>query len=163
MYNEIYDIIIHYLHWGGARGHGFIVIGVLRVLLCQLPHEVIFLLGRHLFVSPLDVLILLGLRELWCWTSILGTAMPNSSEPAAAMASLTRWPTNDDGKEEDELNYAPLPHLSLFSSSSPSSPQRSLFSFPALSAVPARVVAAASSFPRGSPSPASPRAAAWAP
>jgi hypothetical protein len=49
--------------------------------------------------------------------SILGTAMPDSSELAVAMALLMRWPTNDDDKEEDKLNYVPLPHLSLFSSS----------------------------------------------
>ena len=90
MYNEIYVIILHYLHVGGAKGCGFIIIGVLRIQLCQLPHEVIFLLGRHLFVSPLDVLLLLGLRESRCQTSILGTRMPNSSKPAAAMALLTR-------------------------------------------------------------------------
>jgi hypothetical protein len=88
----------------GLGGCGFIVIGILHVQLCQLPHEVNFLLGRHLFVSPLDVFLLFGLRELRCWTSILGTAMPDSSKPAAAMASLTRWPTNNDDKEEDELN-----------------------------------------------------------
>jgi hypothetical protein len=88
----------------GLGGRGFIVIGILRVQLCQLPHEVIFLLGRHLFVSPLDVFLLLGLRELRCWMSFLGTAMPDSSEPAAAMASLMRWPTNNDKEEEDKLN-----------------------------------------------------------
>jgi hypothetical protein len=88
----------------GLGGCRFIVIGILCVQLCQLPHEVIFLLGHHLFVSPLDVFLLLGLRESRCWTSILGTTMPDSSKPAAAMASLTRWPTNDDNKEEDELN-----------------------------------------------------------
>jgi hypothetical protein len=162
MYNEIYVRILHQLHGGGARGREFIVIGVLRVQLCQLPHEVIFLLGRHLFVSPLDVLLLLGLRELRCRTLILGTAMPNSSEPAAAMALLTRWPTNDDDKEEDELNYAPLPHLSSFLLLSPSSPPQSSFSCPALSALPATAAAAASPFPRGLPLPALPRAAARA-
>jgi hypothetical protein len=35
---------------------------------------------------------------------IYGIAMLNSSKPAAEMASLTRWPTNDDDKEEDKLN-----------------------------------------------------------
>jgi hypothetical protein len=30
--------------------------------------------------------------------------MPDSSEPAAAMASLMRWPTNNDDEEEDEFN-----------------------------------------------------------
>jgi hypothetical protein len=45
---------------------------------------------------------------------ILGTAIPNSSKPATAMASLTMWPTNDEDKEEDKLNYAPLPHLLSF-------------------------------------------------
>jgi hypothetical protein len=89
----------------GLGGRGFIVIGILRVQLCQLPHEVIFLLGRHLFVSPLDVFLLLGLRESRCQTSILGTPMLDSSkEPTAAMALLMRWPTNDDNEEEDELN-----------------------------------------------------------
>jgi hypothetical protein len=88
----------------GLGGRGFIVIGILHVQLCQLPHEVIFLLGCHLFVSPLDVFLLLGLRESWCWTSILGTEMPDSSKLAAAMALLTRWPTNDDDDKEDELN-----------------------------------------------------------
>jgi hypothetical protein len=88
----------------GLGGRGFIVIGILCVQLCQLPHEVIFLLGHHLFVSPLDVFLLLGLRQSRCWTSILGTAMPNSSKPTAAMAFLTRWPTNDDDEEEDKLN-----------------------------------------------------------
>jgi hypothetical protein len=63
MYNEIYVIILHWLHGGGARGHGFIVIGILGVQLCQLPHEVIFLLGHQLFVSLLDVLLLLGLTD----------------------------------------------------------------------------------------------------
>jgi hypothetical protein len=127
----------------GLGGRGFIVIGVLRVQLCQLPHKVIFLLSRHLFVSPLNVLLLLGLRELRCQISILGTAMPDSSEPAVAMALLTRWPTNNDDKEEDKLNNVPLPHLSLFSSSSPSSPPRSLFSCPASSALPVTAAAAA--------------------
>ncbi len=88
----------------GLGGRGFIVIGILRVQLCQLLHEVIFLLGCHLFVSPLDVFLLLGLRESRCWTSILGTTMPDSSKPAEAMASLMRWPTNDEDEEEDELN-----------------------------------------------------------
>ncbi len=88
----------------GLGGRGFTVIGILHIQLCQLPHEAIFLLGRHLFVSPLDVFHLLGLRESRCWTSILGTAMPDSSEPAAAMASLMRWPTNNDDEEEDEFN-----------------------------------------------------------
>ncbi len=88
----------------GLGGRGFIVIGILHIQLCQLLHEVIFLLGRHLFVSPLDVFLLLGLRELQCWTSILGSAMPNSSKPAAATASLTRWPTNNEEEEEDKLN-----------------------------------------------------------
>jgi hypothetical protein len=162
MYNEIYVIILHQLHEGGARGRGFIVIGVLRVQPCQLPHEVIFLLGCHLFVSLLDVLLLLGLRELQCWTSILGTTTPDSSKPAVAMALLMRWPTNDDDEQEDKLNYAPLPHLSSFLSSSPSSLPRLSFSFPALSALPAMVAGVVSSFPRGSPSPASPRAAARA-
>jgi hypothetical protein len=160
MHNEVYVIILHQLHGGGARGHGFIVIGVLCIQLCQLPHEVTFLLGHHLFVSPLDVLLLLGIRESRCWTLILGTVVPNSSERATAMALLTRWLTNDDDEEEDELNYAPLPHLSLFLSSSPSSPPRSSFSCPALSALPARAAVVASLLPRGSPSPALPRAAA---
>ncbi len=53
---------------------------------------------------------------------ILGAAMPNSSKPAAAMALLMRWPTNDDDEEKDELNYEPLPHLSSFLLLSPSSP-----------------------------------------
>jgi hypothetical protein len=128
MYNKIYVIILYQLHGGGARGRGFIVIGVLCIQLCQLPHEVIFLLNHHFFVSLLDVLFLLGLRELQCWTSILGTVMPDSSKMVAAMALLTRWPRNDDNKEEDELNYAPLPHLLSFLLSSPLSPQRSLFS-----------------------------------
>jgi hypothetical protein len=88
----------------GLGGRGFIVIGILHVQLCQLLHEVIFLLGRHLFVSLLDVFLLLGLRELQCWRSILGSVMPNSSKPAAAMASLTRWPTNNEEEEEDKLN-----------------------------------------------------------
>ncbi len=114
MHNGIYVIILHWLHGGEARGRGFIVIGILRVQLCQLPHEVIFLLSRHLFVSPLGILLLLGLRESRCWASILGTAMPDSSKPAAATASLMRWPTNDDGKEEDESNYTSHPHLLLF-------------------------------------------------
>jgi hypothetical protein len=162
MYNEIYVIILHQLHRGGARGRGFIVIGILHIQLCQLPHEVIFLLGHHLFVSLLDVLLLLGLRELRCWTSILGTMMPISSKPAAAMASLTRWPTKNDDKEENELNYAPLPHLSSFLSSSPSSPPWSSFSCPVLSALPAMAVAAALLFPRGLPSPVLPWAAARA-
>ncbi len=149
--------------WCGARGHGFIVIGVLRIQLCQLPHEVTFLLGRHLFVSPLDVLLLLGLRESRCWTSILGTAMPNSSKPAMTMALLMRWPTNDDDEEEDELNYMPLPHLLSFSLLSPLSPLRLLFSCPASSALPATAAVAASLFPRGSPLPALPRATARVP
>ena len=38
--------------------------------------------------------------------------MPDSSEPATAMALLARWPMTEDNKEEDELNYVPLPHLS---------------------------------------------------
>jgi hypothetical protein len=88
----------------GLGGRGFIVIGILRVQLCQFLHEVIFLLGCHLFVSPLDVFLLLGLRDSRCWTSILGTVLPDSSKPAVAMALLTRWPTNDDDKEEDELD-----------------------------------------------------------
>jgi hypothetical protein len=120
----------------GLGGRGFIVIGVLHIQLCQLPYKVMFLLSRHLFVSPLDVLLLLGLRESRCWTSILGTVMLDSSEPAVAMASLMRWPTNDNDKEEDKLNYAPLPHLLSFLLSSPSSPPRSLFSCPALFALP---------------------------
>jgi hypothetical protein len=95
--------------------------------------------------------------------SILGTAMPNSSKPAMAMALLTRWPMTKDDKEEDELNYAPLPHLSSSSSSSPSLPPQSLFSCPASSTFPAKAAAAASSFLRGSPLPASPRAAARVP
>jgi hypothetical protein len=37
--------------------------------------------------------------------------MPGS-KPAATMALLTRWPTTKDDDEEEELNYAPLPHLS---------------------------------------------------
>jgi hypothetical protein len=126
-------------------------------------HEVIFLLGRHLFVSPVDVLLLLGLRELRWWTSNLGTTMLNSSKLAMAMALLMRWLTNDDNEEEDELNYAPLPHLLLFSSSSPSSPLRSSFSCPVLSALLATAAAAALSFPRGLPLPTSPRGAARAP
>jgi hypothetical protein len=77
------------------------------------------------FVNPLNVLLLLGLRESWCWTSILGTAMPDSSEPSTAMASLTRWPTTEEDKEEDELNYVPLPHLSSSSLLSPLSPPQS--------------------------------------
>jgi hypothetical protein len=141
----------------------FIVIGVLRIQLCQLPHEVIFLLGRHLFVCPLNVLLLLGLREARYWTSIVGTAMPDSSKPSVAMASLTRWPTNDDDEEEDELNYVPLPHLPSFLSLSPLPPPRSLFSCPASFALLVTAAAAESSFPRGSPLPVSPRAAARAP
>jgi hypothetical protein len=47
----------------GLGGRGFIVIGILCVHFCQLPHEVFFLLARHLFVSSLDVLLLFGLRE----------------------------------------------------------------------------------------------------
>jgi hypothetical protein len=159
MYDEIYVIILHQLHRGGARGRRFIVIGVIRINLCQLLHEVIFLLGRHLFVSPLNVLFLLGHRESRCWTSILGTVMPASSKPATAMASLTRWPTNDDNKDEDELNYVPLPHLLLFLSSSPSSLPWSSFSCPTSSALLVMAAVAASSFPRGSPSPALLRAA----
>jgi hypothetical protein len=150
----------------GLGGRGFIVIGILRIQLCQLPHKVIFFLGRHLFVSPLDVLLFLGLRESRCWTSILGTAMPDSSEPATAMALLTRWPTNNDDEEEDKLTYAPLPHLSLFLSSSPSSPPRSSFSCPTSSALPVTVAAAAAAallFPRGLPLPALQRAAPRAP
>ncbi len=115
------------------------------------------------FVSPLDVLLLLGLRELQCRMLILGTAMPDSSKPAAAMALLTRWPTNNDDKEEDELNYGPLPHLSLFSLSSPLSPPWSLFSCPASSALLATAAVAASLFPRGLPLSALPRAAARVP
>jgi hypothetical protein len=80
---------------------------------------------------------------------ILGTAMPDSSKPAVAIVLLTRWLTNNDDKEEDELNYAPLPHLSPFSSSSPSSPPRSLFSCPASSALSATVAAAALLFRGG--------------
>jgi hypothetical protein len=95
--------------------------------------------------------------------SILGTAMPNSSKLAMAMALLTRWPTNDDDKEEDELNYAPLPHLSLSLLLSPLLSQRMLFSCPALSALPAMATAAAALFPRGSPLLVLPQAAAWAP
>jgi hypothetical protein len=95
--------------------------------------------------------------------SILGTVMPNSSKPAVAMALLTRWPTNDDNKEEDELNYAPLPHLSLSLLLSPLLPPRMLFSCPALSALPAMAAAAAALFPRGSPLLALPWAAARAP
>ncbi len=141
----------------------FIVIGVLCIQLCQLPHEVIFLLSRHLFVRPLNVLLLLGLREPRYWTSIVGTAMPDSSEPLVAMALLMIWPTNDDNEEEDESNYVPLPYLPLFLSSSPLSPPRSLFSCPASFALPVTAAAAESSFPRGLPSPAMPRAAARAP
>jgi hypothetical protein len=148
---------------GGARGHGFIVIGVLCIQLCQLLHEVIFLFGHHLFVSPINVLLLIGLRESRCQTSILGTAMPNSSEPAAAMALLTRWPTNDDGKEVDKLNYVPLSHLLPFLLLSPLSPLQSSFSCPTLSALPATAAVAVLLFPRGSPLLALPRAAAWAP
>jgi hypothetical protein len=157
--NEIYVIILHQLHRGGARGRRFIVIGVIHINLCQLLHEVIFLLGRLLFVSPLDVLLLLGHRESRCWTSILGTVMPASSKPATAMALLMRWPTNNDNEDEDKLNYVPLPHLLSFLSSSPSSLPWSSFSCPASSASPVTAAAAASSFPRGSPSPASLRAA----
>jgi hypothetical protein len=149
MYNEIYVIILHYLHGSGARGRGFIVIGVLHIHLCQLLHEVTFLLGRHLFVSPLNVLLLLGLRESWCRTTILGTTMPDSSEPAMAMALLTRWPTNNDDEEEDELNYVPCLHLTAPSLLSPLSPPRSSFSCPASSTLPATAVTAASSFPPG--------------
>ncbi len=47
----------------GARGHGFIVVGVLRIQLCQLLHEVIFLLGCHLFICLLNVLLLIGLKS----------------------------------------------------------------------------------------------------
>jgi hypothetical protein len=50
MHNKEYVILIHELHgvWAGWRA--FIVIGVFRIQLCQLPHEVIFLLDYHLFV-----------------------------------------------------------------------------------------------------------------
>jgi hypothetical protein len=95
--------------------------------------------------------------------SILGTVMPNSSEPAVAMVLLARWPTNNDNEEEDKLNFAPLPHLSLSLLSSSLSPLRSLFSCPALSASPAMAAVAALSFLRGSPSPALLRAAVRAP
>jgi hypothetical protein len=108
-----------------------------------------FLLSLHLFVSLLDVLLLLGLRESWCWMSILGTVMPDSSEPATAMALLTRWPTTNDHEEEDKLSYAPLPHLSSSSSSSPSSLPWLSFSCPASSASLVTTAAAALSFPRG--------------
>ncbi len=67
--------------------------------------------------------------------------MPISSKLAVAMASLTRWPTNDDDKEEDELNYVPLFHLSSFSLSSLPSLPRLLFSCPSLSALPATAAA----------------------
>ena len=133
----------------GLGGRGFIVIGILRVQLCQLPHDIIFLLGHHLFVSPLDVLLLLSLRESRCWVSILGTALPDSSKPAAAMALLTRWPTKDDDKEVNELNYMPLPHLSLFSSSSPSLPPQSSFSCPTPSTLLVTAAVVALLFPRG--------------
>jgi hypothetical protein len=148
---------------GGAKGCGFIIISVLCIQLCQLPHEVIFLLGHHLFVSPLDVLLILGLRESPCWTSILGTAMPDSSEPAATMELLMRWPTNDDDKEEDELNYVPLLHLLSSSLSSPSSPRQLLSSCPASFASPAMVAAAALLFLRGLPLPVLPPATTLAP
>ncbi len=69
--------------------------------------------------------------------SILGTAMPDSSKPAAAMALLTRWPKTKDDKEEDELNYRPLPNLSSSLSSSSSLLPWSSFSCPALSTSPA--------------------------
>jgi hypothetical protein len=149
----------------GLGGCGFIVIGVLHVQLCQILHKVIFLLGRHLFVSPLGVLLLFGLRESQCRTPILDTAMPDSSKTAVVMALLTRWLTNNDDKEEDKLNYAPLPNLSSFLSSSPSSPPRSLFSCPASSALPVTAAAAAAEwlFPRGLPLLALPPAAAQVP
>ncbi len=35
--------------------------------------------------------------------------MPDSSKPAAAMASLTRWPATEGNEEEDELRYVPPP------------------------------------------------------
>jgi hypothetical protein len=89
--------------------------------------------------------------------------MPDSSKRAAAMASLTRWLTNDDNEEEDELNYAPLPHLLLFSSLSPPSPSQSSFSYLESSTFLAMAAAAALLFLRGSPLPASLRAAAWVP
>ncbi len=68
-----------------------------------------------------------------------------------------------DNKEEDELNYASLPHLSLFLSLSPSSPPWLPFSCPTSSALPAMAAVFALLFPRGSPSPALPRAAALVP
>jgi hypothetical protein len=70
--------------------------------------------------------------------------------------------TKDD-EEEDELNYVPLPHLSLSSLLSLLLPPRSSFSCPALSALPATAAAAALLFLRGLPLLALPRAAAWAP
>jgi hypothetical protein len=94
---------------------------------------------------------------------ILGTAMTNSSKPDAAMALLTRWPTNDDDKEEDKFNYTPLPHLSSFSSSSLSSLPWSSLSCHTLSALPATAAVAALLFLRGLPLPVLPRAAARAP
>jgi hypothetical protein len=122
-----------------------------------------FLLCHHLFVSPLNVHLFLGLRESRCWSSILGTAMPDSSKLAMAMALLMRWPMNNDEEEENELNYAPLPHLSSFLLLSPSSLPWSSFSCPASSPLPTMAAAAALSFPRGLPLPALPWAAARAP
>jgi hypothetical protein len=42
---------------------------------------------------------------------ILGTTMPDSIDPATAMASLKRWRTTNDDEEEDKLSYVPLPYL----------------------------------------------------
>ncbi len=82
----------------------------------------------------------------------------NPGHPAMAMALLMGWLTNDNSKEEDNLNYVPLPYLLSFLSSSPLSQPRSSSSCPALSASPATATAAALLFPRGLPSPALPRA-----
>jgi hypothetical protein len=60
-----------------------------------------FSLAVIFFVSLLDILFLLNLRESRCWMLILGTAMPDSSKPAAVMALLTRWLMTKDDKEED--------------------------------------------------------------